>query len=289
MKMKLSVAIAAENADASAFVVWRGFEKSIEKASAYGYDGVELALKTAGEVDRNQLDRTLKRCGMEVSCISTGQVFSALHQYLTNQDEEQRLTAVETLSGLIVLAKDYGKMVNIGRVRGFYLPGEDKALAEERFVDSLRRLAEVAAKHDVTIIIEPVNRYETNFINSVEECAAFLRGADLPHVGIMPDVFHMNIEDAKIGESLVRHKELIQYVHLADSNRYAPGNAHMDFDEIFHALECSGYDGWVSVEIFPVPTPDDAARQAADHLLPYIHKHNQKMQGHSKEGKAVWE
>ena len=68
--MKLSVVIASKSALPSAFVVWRGFEESIKKASEYGYDGVELALKEAGEIDVSRLRRWLEKYGIEVSCIS---------------------------------------------------------------------------------------------------------------------------------------------------------------------------------------------------------------------------
>jgi len=74
--MKLSIAIASENALPSAFVVFRGFEKSIRDAAALGYDGVELALKNADEVNPQVIKSLLNETGLQVSCISTGQVFA---------------------------------------------------------------------------------------------------------------------------------------------------------------------------------------------------------------------
>lgn len=283
--MKLSVAIADTHAADSAFVVWRGFERSIQKAKEYGYHGVELALRTAGEIDPAELLRLLERQGMQASGISTGQVFASLGQYLTNPDEAERLAAVETIRGLAELAGDFGGIVNIGRARGFYPPGAERPAVRALFVDSLLRVADAAAKRGVTVVIEPVNRYEINFINSVEECARLLREVDCENIGIMPDVFHMNIEDARIGESLIGHAALIRYIHLADSNRRAPGSGHLDFDEIFGALLCMRYDGWVSVEILPEPGPDEAARQAAQYLLPRIERHNILLQ---ERAVAAW-
>lgn len=275
--MKLSVAIADTNAAPSAFVVWRGFEESIRKAKAAGYNGVELALKTAKEFDAAAVRRALDQNDMDVSCISTGQVFAALGQYLTNVDHDARMAAVDTLCGLCDLAKDFGGMVNIGRARGYYVDDRSREEIEGLFLDSLSRIAERADKNGVTVVIEPVNRYEINFINNVEECAALLRRVDASNVGVMPDVFHMNIEDAKIGDALRAHGDLVKYVHLADSNRYAPGNAHMNFDEIFDALYDIRYDGWVTVEILPKPSPDEAAQASADFLIPYIRRHNERL------------
>ena len=62
----------------------------------------------------------------------------------------------------------------------------------------------------------------------------------------------------------------MKYVHLADSNRYAPGLGHIDFDEVFDALKQNRYDGWVSVEILPGDDPDWMARKAIDFLKPKV-------------------
>ena len=268
--MKLSVAVAGKDALPSAFVVWRGFEDSIRKAKAYGYDGVELALRSASDISVSALDRYLSDNGMEVSCVSTGQVFAADHLYFTHPEKAVRDRCVAVFRELIDLAADYCHLVNVGRVRGFIEEGRDEAYALALFCETAAPICEHAAKKGVDIIIEPVNRYEINFVNNVEQGARLLKQLGCENAGLMPDVFHMNIEDARIGEALVRYGQYVKYIHLADSNRLAPGQGHLDFDEVFDALHAIGYDGWASVEIFPVPTPDIAAKQAAEFLLPRI-------------------
>lgn len=275
--MKLSVAIASGEAPASAFVVWRGFEESIAKAAAFGYQGVELALKSADDVNPCQIDDCLRKNGLEVSCISTGQVFAVSGLYFTHPDPEKREEVVRVFSGLIGLAKNFGKLINVGRTRGFIGPNQTRAEAEALFIETSRRICDEAAEHGVTILIEPVNRYEINFINSLDEGADLLAKVDRPNLGLMPDVFHMNIEDAHIGDALARHAKLVKYIHFADSNRLAPGQGHLDFDDVFQGLETcaaaggkASFDGWASIEIFPKPDPDTAARQAAEFILPRL-------------------
>lgn len=280
--MKLSVAIASKNALPSAFVVWRGFEESIKKAADFGYHGVELALKTADEVDRDKLDRWLQNSNMEVSCISTGQVFADLGLYFTHPDADMRAKVVEIFKGFIELAKDFGRLVNVGRVRGFIPKGQTIERTEEIFIDTARRICDIAGPLGVDIIVEPVNRYEINFINNLDEAAELVEKVGRHNLGLMPDVFHMNIEEAQIGESLIRNSKLIYYIHLADSNRLAPGCGHLDFDEVFTALETAGFDGWASVEILPKPDPDTATRQAAEFILPKISKYNRKLYSKKK-------
>lgn len=273
--IKLSVAIADKNALPSAFVVFRGFEESIIKASEMGYDGVELALKSAGEINPDQLSKILDRTNMEISCISTGQVFADTGLMFTDSDKEKRAQLNHIFKEIIDLASEYGQLVNIGRVRG-RIGSDGQKAAENRFIDMARELCEYAQPKNVTLILEPVNRYEINFINSVSEGVELMKKVDKPNMKLMPDVFHMNIEDVTIGPELEGNIDFIEYIHLADSNRLAPGQGHTDFNNIFLHLKKAGYDGWVSIEILPKPDPDTAARQAAEYLIPLIKQYNQQ-------------
>ena len=275
--MKLSVAIADHKAGPSAFVVWRGFAESIKKAAALGYAGVELALRSREDVEPGELRPLLEKYNLEVSCISTGQVFADLGLSMADTDDKRRNEAVQVLSGLVELAAEFGGMVNLGRVRGFVAEGRNMSQTEALFLESLGKLLPLAEKHGVVLVVEPVNRYETNFINNLSQCADLLKKAGSPQVGIMADVFHMNIEDMQIGGAIADCASMLRYVHLADSNRLAPGWGHLSFGEVFGALAQCGYDGWVSVEILPDPTPDAAARQAAEFLLPRVKRHNEVM------------
>lgn len=275
--MKLSIAIANTNALPSAFVVYRGFEECIPKIARMGFQGVELALKRAGEINVPRLEHLLDSYGLEVSCISTGQVYADGGLMLTHNNAIKRKKVICVFRDLIDLAGQFGKLINIGRVRG-QVGDRSPEYVEKLFVETVSELAEYAAKRKVGLMIEPVNRYETDFINSVEEAAALLKRSGLKNVSIMPDVFHMNIEDRNIGEAIAKHIDRVEYVHLADSNRFSPGQGHIDFEDIFDKLFAAGFDGWASVEILPKPSPDVAAERAADFLLPMIRQYNQKQE-----------
>lgn len=263
--MKIGVAIASDNALPSAFVVMRGLKESIRKAREYGYDGVELALKDPDEITRQDLSRLLKDNLMEVSAISSGQVFAARSLMFTEEDKEKRAELFKVFTGFIDLASDFGSLVNIGRVRGS-INGRDKALCEALFIDMASRLSEYAEKRGVSLILEPVNRYEIDYINNVDEGAALIEKTRLENLYLMPDVFHMNIEDASIGKALIRNSKYVRYIHLADSNRYAPGSGHLDFDDVFSALSKIKYDGWCTVECLPFPSSEEAAMSAVKYL-----------------------
>jgi sugar phosphate isomerase/epimerase len=263
--MKLSVAVAPDNAPDNAFVVFRGLESSIQKASELGYQGIELAISCAADARASDLSRWLDKYKMEISAVSTGLVYAEKGISLLETPD----AAVPIFLELIDVAADFGRQVNIGRSRGF-----KKNLSLHEALDALEKtlvpIMDHAARKGVTLLLEPVNRYEIDWINSVEEGAAVLDRIKAECLGLMPDVFHMNIEDQSIGGALKKHKKYVKYIHVADSNRHAPGWGHLDFNEVFSSLRDIGYNDWVSVEILPVPDPDKAAKQAADFLLLFL-------------------
>ena len=145
------------------------------------------------------------------------------------------------------------------------------ATAEGRFFEGIAACADHAAERGIRILLEPVNRYEINYVNSVlPDGIDLIRRLGHPNVKLMPDVFHMNIEDASIAGSLVAAGAMVGYVHLADSNRWAPGQGHIDFHAILAALDKIGYDDDVAVEILPLPSADEAAAEAIRFLRSLI-------------------
>lgn len=274
--IKLSIAIADTHALPSAFVVFRGFEECIPKAAKLGFDGVELALKRRGEIDPTRLQQLLSDHQIDVSCISTGQVYADGGLNLTVENAGKRAEVIEVFKELIDLAEHFGGLVNIGRVRGQIglRPAEH---VNELFCETAGTLCDYAVSKGVTLMLEPVNRYESDFVNSVADGAELLKQVNRPNFKLMPDVFHMNIEDIAIGDELAKYIRHIAYIHLADSNRLAPGQGHTNFEKLFETLASVRYEGWMSVEILPKPSPDVAAQQAIDYLLPLIREYNRNV------------
>jgi sugar phosphate isomerase/epimerase len=266
MKIKLGLAIASEKALPSAFVVFRDkLENSIRKVAQLGYDGVELALLDSNQVNLPEINSLLREYRLELPVISTGQVFADARLWLTHPDSAIRQRTVERLKSLIDLASEFGAMVNIGRVRG-PLDLLDPKASEERFIEGIRKCGDYGRTRGVKIILEPVNRYEINFINSVAEGMELLKRIAHPQIFLMPDLFHMNIEDASIGGSLKAAKDAIAYVHFADSNRWSPGDGHLDFPGVISTLKEIGYQGFATLEILPYPDPDTAASRGIKYI-----------------------
>jgi len=117
-----------------------------------------------------------------------------------------------------------------------------------------------------------INRYEVNWLNSVSEGISFLKKVKRENVLLHIDTFHMNIEDPSFKESIIDAKNLIGYVHIADSNRWVPGYGHINFPEIISALEEINYQGFLSLEAFPLPDPDTAAKKGIENVRKLLSK-----------------
>ena len=109
------------------------------------------------------------------------------------------------------------------------------------------------------IALEALNRYETHLLRTLDDADELRRLIDSPHVRLMADVFHMNIEEDSIAAALRAHAEHIVHVHLADSQRREPGSGHLDFAAVFEALADNGYTGPLAMEFLPAT---DAAIRA---------------------------
>lgn len=264
MGIKLALAVAPENALLSSFVVFRDkLEVSLDKAARLGYDGVELALLHKNQVQISSLKRILADTGLEIPMISTGQIFADTGVSFTETDQIRRRKAIEDFIGLMEVAADFGSLINIGRLRGNLNEGEPSM---DLFRESMDVVLKRAGELGVGIALEPVNRYEINFINSCGECAEVIQAIGHPNLSMMPDVFHMNIEDPSIEGSFWKYASAISYVHLADSNRWAPGRGHLDFTSIIRALRDISFSGYTAIEILPYPEPETAAYEAVSTL-----------------------
>jgi sugar phosphate isomerase/epimerase len=257
VKIALTAALAAP---ASAPLLWRGpLESAFRLAADLGYDGVEVHLREPGEVDGAALARLARELGLGVPTLGTGM---AVAEGLTFSDPDAavRRRAVARIRAHIELAAELGSGVTIGLVRG-RLGQEPQArrAAEAAFLDSLDECCRAAAPVGVTLFLEPLNRYECDYLYTLDEAAAVVERLGAENLKLLADTYHMNIEEADMAASLRRVGRQLGHVHLVDSNRQVPGHGHIDLRAILQALADSGYAGYLSFEALPLPEPQQAA------------------------------
>jgi sugar phosphate isomerase/epimerase len=158
-------------------------------------------------------------------------------------------------------------MVIIGGIRG-KLTGTPAEMAYQReaAIEAIAVCTEDAASKDVKMLLEPINRYETNFINSVNDGLQVIEQIAMPNLYLLPDTFHMNIEERSIPLALSAAAGRIGYVHFADSNRLAPGQGHIEFAAVIQTLCQIGYQGVIGLEMLPLPSDQEAMQQASNFL-----------------------
>lgn len=136
-------------------------------------------------------------------------------------------------------------------------------LENELLLFQLKDVVRHAEQAEAALAIEPLNRYETHLIRTLDHAAEFCRRVNRPQIGILADFFHMNLEEVDIAASIRQSGPFIRYVHVADSNRWQPGRGHLDFRPGFRALKETGYDGYLGVECTLIGNPEDALSEAA--------------------------
>ena len=152
-------------------------------------------------------------------------------------------------------------LVTLADMQGNVLAGLPREQAMQWLADGLIHLGKHAATLGVKLIYEPLNRYETNLINTLGDGVQFLKMRQIQHVGLLADLFHMNIEEEDLAASIRKNARWIRHVHFADSNRRAIGFGHTEMTSVAKALQDIGYYGYVSAEAFPWPDSDAAAAQ----------------------------
>lgn len=240
--------------------------ENIDKLKRYGYDGLELMVRDTNLIDQERIISYIKDKDMNISMICTGEVYGEDGLTLTSSKKEIREEAVKRLKKLIDFAEKCNANLNIGRVRGFYCEELSENETEEFAINSLRELCEYAEDKGVSILMEPVTRLQTNFINSTKDGIEFCRKVKKDNFKLMLDIYHMNIEDPCILKSLKEARDYVKHVHFADNNRRILGNCGMDFKNILKTLKEIGYEGVISLEIFQIPNQDVAAKKSIEYL-----------------------
>lgn len=228
----------------------REYEDALIWLKKSGFDGAEICISDYCNLDIKQISKQLQAHQLDCSTISTGQARGRENISLLQEGEGKQI-AIHRLKEHIDAAALLGSKVTLGLLRGRAADTEGK----KRLADSLTDVLIYAQKKNVVILIEAINRYETNVLNTAWETRDFIENQleGNPNVGILWDTFHANIEDARLEETISVMGNRLKHVHMADSNRMFPGYGHLDFEEIFQLLNDFGYEEYCSFECLNLP------------------------------------
>lgn len=241
-------------------------EDNLTIAGELGYTGIDLFMNQKTEAEIEAIGELLESRRLRIS------MYSAI--YLAERgvnfsdiDEAKRREGVAAFKQQIDIAQRLNAVtMPVGFIRGNQLDGEPESAYLSRLAKSMLELTEYAGARDIDICLEPINRYEMRSILRVEEALAFIEAYHIDGLKLLPDFFHMNIEEVSIEKAVLMAGKRIGHMHVTDSNRLAPGQGHLDYDILLNALKKTGYDGYISVEAFPRPSAYECAQQGAEYL-----------------------
>src|SRR5690606_29744383 len=227
------------------------------KVRDMGYDILEVAVEQQELIDWGKLRELVRETGLNVTISGA---FGA-ERDISSDDPRIREQGLRYITDCIRLAEKMESPVFCGPVysavgKTRIVSDEEKKRERDWCVENLRKAARVAAEAGVTIGLEPLNRFESDMVNTAQQAISIVREVSDPHLKIALDTFHCNIEEKSIPAAIRQVGDLLCHVQANESDRGTPGTGHLDWPGIKEALEDIGYQGALVVETFGAPSKE---------------------------------
>jgi D-psicose/D-tagatose/L-ribulose 3-epimerase len=235
----------------------------VPHAAEMGFDLIEVPIEAPGNIDYARAADMIRDHNLGVSvCAVIGSDRDLIHPEKEIRDNgvayvRHCIEAAQTLGGTNVVGPLYSA---VGRV--WQATPEEREQDLELLEQQLRGLAEYAADHGVVLCVEPLNRFETSFINLASQVVEVIDRVDHPACQAMLDTFHMNIEEKSLGDAIRTVGPRLRHFHSCENDRGAPGSGHVPWSDVAAALRDINYDGPVVIESFSAQI-ESIARAAA--------------------------
>jgi sugar phosphate isomerase/epimerase len=224
----------------------RSFIDDLSVLRTLEFDGVELNIRDPQQVRPDDLKGFLADFGLTLSMFASGASAKALNLSLAATDEAERKRAVENAKGYLEFAAQFGAGVIAGFLKG---PMAHSTEAHRlKLAESIAELAPVSLRCKTPLQIEAINRFESPLGHSLDETYELVKDCAHEYLWILPDTWHMNIEEANLEAAIIRHQGHFGSFHLSDNNRFFPGLGGIDFKRIIGVLEACGYAGKLAIE-----------------------------------------
>ncbi len=237
------------------------FSKLLNLLSLYGFHGIELNLPDLKALHAGELHALLHTYELSLTYIATGVYARNRGLSLSAANPELRRKSIEGCKENILYAADFGAGIIIGYLKNHPEPepiSSDRADAIQYLQESLAQLDDFAKRQNVPILLEATNRYESCVANSLADtCQIAMQAtgqktdsdmAKNSMLSILPDTYHMNIEESHPLEALDMYKGCYRNIHLSDNNRYFPGLGCLAFENYLNQLNAIHYQGTFGIE-----------------------------------------
>jgi sugar phosphate isomerase/epimerase len=263
MKPCVTISMVKE-ASGGPFVYWHDPLGNAERAKSLGFPSVEIFPPNADALKPTVFPDIPGELGLQIAAVGSGGGWVRHQWHLTHPSAATRQKARDFITALLDAAARFGAPVIIGSMQGRYGGDVTKQQALDWLGEALLALGEHAKALGTCVYYEPLNRYESNLLNTAVETVAYLESLNPPCVKVLADLFHMHIEEASTAEGMLTYGHWLGHVHLVDNHRQPAGSGQMDFGKIAAALKQTGFNGHLSAEAFPLPDSHSAARMTMD-------------------------
>jgi D-psicose/D-tagatose/L-ribulose 3-epimerase len=227
------------------------FARVAPAVAAMGFDLIEVGIESPGDLDYVRAAEIARAEGLAVSvCAAMGPDRDLIHA-----DAAIRASGMSYLRHCIDAAQTLGARNVIGPLysavgRTWQATEDERRRDVDLLVRQLRELAAYAADRGVWLGVEPLNRFETSFINLASQAIEVADRVDHPACGVMLDTFHMNVEERSIGDAIRAAGPRLRHLHACENDRGAPGSGHIPWAEVAQACRDIGFDGPFVIESF---------------------------------------
>lgn len=226
-------------------------EKLAPHVAGMGFDWIEVPLESLDDLDPARGAAIIQEHGLGVSaCAAMGPDRDLIHP-----DESIRLNGMNYVRGAILATQELGATNLVGPIysavgRTWQSTTEERARDTDLLVSQLHALADYAGDHGVVLCLEPLNRFETSFINLAAQAIEVVDRVAHPACQMMLDTFHMNIEEKNLGDAIRAAGSRVKHIHACENDRGAPGSGNVAWTDVAQAVQDIHYEGPVVIESF---------------------------------------
>lgn len=259
------------------------FPEIAQHVARLGFDLLEVPIESTTDLDYQKAAVVVNELGLQTSVCAA----MSPDRDLIHRDESVRKNAMSYVRHCVDAAQTLGATNVVGPLysavgRTWQATADERKRDVDLLVNELKELSAYAHERGVVLCVEPLNRFETSFLNLASQAIEIADAVGHPGCGLLLDTFHMNIEEQSIGAAIRSAASRLKHLHACENDRGAPGSGHIQWTDVVDACRAINYQGPAVIESFTsavksiaraaaiwrplAPTQDGLAQDGLKHL-----------------------
>lgn len=271
--MKLCYPVATPDSNVPLMAFWgeNRFEENVKIIKEIGYDGAELLVRDGRQLDIEYIKTVLENNGLQAAAVGSSPIFTQDKLTLSHKDREKRKAAFQLAKAGIDVAAALKVPYCIGKFRGNIDENTD-GMTMRQLTEILRELALYGEEKGAELLLEPQSAPGINNLHTVEDVLQIEKEIGAGQMGILLDMFHMDIGEASMYAAVVKAGKKARFIHASENERLAVGAGRLSIKDMIEMLKVTGYEGFISVEVAQKPDSLKAAKLSFETLSYWLRK-----------------